>query len=90
MTEAEISASLLGFIAERFLDGDPARDLDERTPLLEWGLLNSMNTALLLGFIRDELGYDVPPTSVNARNFRNVGAIAAMLTDEFVGGKAQG
>ena len=88
MTEAEISTLLLGFIAERFLDDDPARDLNERTPLLEWGVLNSMNTALLLSFIRDELGYDVPPASVNARNFRSVGAIAAMLTDGFVGGKA--
>jgi acyl carrier protein len=88
MTEAEISTLLLDFIRERFLDDDPASDLNERTPLLEWGVLNSMNTTLLLGFIREELGYDVPPTSVNARNFRNVGAIVAMVTDGFVGGKA--
>jgi peptidyl carrier protein len=88
MTEAEISTLLLDFIRERFLDDDPASDLNERTPLLEWGVLNSMNTAQLLGFIREELGYDVPPASVNARNFRNVGAITAMLTDGLVEGKA--
>ena len=90
MTQTEISARLLDFVRERLLDDDPTRDLDERTPLLDWGVLNSMNTALLLGFIRDELGYDVPPVTVNARNFASVAAIASMLADGFVAGKAQG
>lgn len=89
MTKTEISARLLGFIRERLLDDDPTSDLDERTPLLDWGVLNSMNTARMLGFIRDELGYDVPPVNVNARNFASVAAIAAMLADGLIAGKAQ-
>ena len=90
MTEAEISARLLGFIKERLLDDDPASDLNERTPLLDWGVLNSLNTTLLLGFIRNELGYDVPLASVNAQNFRSVSTITALLAEGLVTGKEQG
>lgn len=90
MTEAEISVRLLGFIKEALLGDDPASDLDDKTPLLEWGVLNSMNTAMLLAFIREQLGYDIPPTAITARNFRDVRAICAMLADGLVSGKAQG
>lgn len=89
MTEAEITTQLLGYINEHFLDDDPTSDLNERTPLLDWGVLNSLNTAQLLVFIRDELGYDVPPARVSARNFANVHAISTMLCNGLVAAKAQ-
>jgi acyl carrier protein len=75
MSSEEISARVLAFVRERFLDGDRAGELDESTPLLEWGVLNSMNTVLLLNFIRDEFGVAVPHSEVNGQNFRDVTAI---------------
>lgn len=79
MTRDDISAGLLSFIRQRFLDDDFRSQLEETTPLLEWGILNSMNTAVLLSFIRTEFGREVPPASFNAENFRNVNAIASMI-----------
>ena len=59
------------------------KDLDERidphTPLLELGILDSLKTAILLNFIRDELGVAVPPMEINARNFKDINSIAAMV-----------
>lgn len=79
MTDEEISARLVGFIREAFLAGDPKNELSESAPLLEWGVLNSLNTAMLLTFIRDELGVLVSPMEINAKNFKDVTNITAMI-----------
>lgn len=79
LTEAQITEQLLGFIRERFLDGDPKGELAEDTPLLEWGVLNSLNTMVLLAHIRKELGVAVPSVKINPRDLKNVRAIAAMV-----------
>jgi acyl carrier protein len=79
MPHDEVSARLLSFIRDRFLDSDPHGELDETTPLLEWGVLNSMNTALLLNFVREEFGVAVPPPRINGRNFKDVRSISAMV-----------
>jgi clorobiocin biosynthesis protein CloN5 len=72
---------LIDFIRERFLGGDPNGELTEETPLLEWGVLDSLNTAVLLTYIRDELGVSVSPAKINGRNFATVRTIAALIGD---------
>jgi acyl carrier protein len=79
--ERETSAKILTFIRGRFLDGDQKGELDERSPLLEWGVLTSMNMVELLAFIRLEFGVDVPPTRMTGRDFRDVSSITAMVTE---------
>ena len=49
------------------------------TPLLQWGVLNSMNTARLLTFIREELGVTVPPASITGRHFRDLNSISSLV-----------
>lgn len=79
MSEEEISARLVAFIREQLLDGAADGDVDELTPLLSRGILDSMKTAVLLNFIRTELGTQIPPSELNDRNFVDVRAIAAMV-----------
>lgn len=81
MPDARDRERILAFIRERFLDNDPTVELDADTPLLEWGILNSMNTAVLLTYIRDEIGVPVPPDRMRASNLKNVHSIAAMLDE---------
>jgi clorobiocin biosynthesis protein CloN5 len=80
-TDDPTQEKIVAFIRERFLDGDPRSELAADSPLLEWGVLNSMNTTILLMFLRDELGVQVPHTRMNEPNLRNVKAIAAMVED---------
>ncbi len=82
MASDEVSEQITTFIRERFLDGDVRGELRDTTPLLEWGVLNSLNTAELLGFLRDRLGAHVPPQDVNARNFQDVRHIAALVRSQ--------
>jgi clorobiocin biosynthesis protein CloN5 len=78
----EVKLALIEFIREEFLWGDDDRELTETTPLLEWGIIDSLRTALLITHIREGLGVFVSPAKVNARNFRDVTSIAALVVAE--------
>jgi acyl carrier protein len=80
MSRDEVASLIKAFIAESFLDGDPKGELNEATPLLEWEVLNSMNSALLLNFLREALSVYVPLPEINAANFRDIGAITKLVT----------
>ncbi|WP_223830654.1 acyl carrier protein [Nocardiopsis quinghaiensis] len=75
----EVTERLMAFVRERFLDGDPHGELEETSPLVEWGVLNSLNSAILLNFIHREFAGAVPLEHISAANFRDVRSISAML-----------
>jgi peptidyl carrier protein len=79
-SEAEISARLIDFIRERFLDGDAAGELDETSPLLEWGIINSLNTVILLSFISEEFGTPYSLENIDATTFKSVRNMTMMLS----------
>lgn len=81
MTEDECTSTLLKFVGAEFLRGEERATLDERTPLIETGVLDSLRIAVLLTFIRDELGLYVPLARIDAENFADVRTIARMLTE---------
>lgn len=80
LSESEISARLIAFIRERFLDGDAAGELDETSPLLEWGVINSLNSVILLSFITEEFGTALLLENIDATTFKNVRNIAMLLS----------
>ena len=79
LTQADIATGLLSFIRDSFLAGDPEGELTEHTPLLEYGILNSLNTAELIAYIRDEVGILIPLDDVTADTFRTVASLGTFL-----------
>ncbi|MET7934857.1 phosphopantetheine-binding protein [Streptomyces sp. NPDC005322] len=78
MTRDAVHDQLAEYIRKTFLD-DSRTSLNSDTPLLEWGILNSMNTARLLTYIREELGTTVPPTHITGKHFKDLNAITDMV-----------
>lgn len=78
MHRDQIADELERYVRTTFLDGDDD-ELSRTTPLLQWGVLNSMNTALLLTHIRDDMGVVVPPTDLNGANFRDLDSITDLV-----------
>jgi len=74
-----ITDELESFIRKEFLDDDQSADLTPEAPLLDWGILNSMNILRLTTFIRDRFGVAVPPSAVTAANFRDIASISSMI-----------
>lgn len=78
MTRDALYEILASYVAQTFM-GEGQEDLQPGTPLLEWGILNSMNTAKLLTFIRESLGVDVPVTHITGAHFRTLETITDLV-----------
>lgn len=78
MTDQEIMQEVRTFIAQTFLDGDD-KGLDEKTPLLQTGIVDSMGMMELLSFIRDRFELKLPEEEVRPENLENLGVIVALV-----------
>ena len=79
MDFTQVRNELEKYIRDEFLDGDSSAELTETSPLLDWGVLNSMNTARLITFAGERFGVNVPPQEVTPANFRDLGSITRMV-----------
>lgn len=77
----EITAKLLAFIRESFLSGDPQGELATDTPLLELGILNSLNTATLIAYMNEAFEVKVPLHIVTPETFKNIDNLSSMLLE---------
>jgi acyl carrier protein len=78
VTREEMLAELTQFVAEELLDGRGA-GLEEHTPLLAWGIVDSLSVAQLVTFAGERFGIEVPQSEVRPANLENLGAYVDML-----------
>ncbi len=80
MQPSDIAEQLKQFIANTVLDGK-AIGLDETTPLLEWGIINSMEMVRLVSFIQKQFGVDVPAKKMIADHFANIASLTNLVIE---------
>lgn len=68
---------LRAFIEERHLDGRAT--VRDDTPLLDWGVLDSLALADLIAFVEERFGLRVPLDAITPDNFRSLRTIATLL-----------
>ena len=79
MTQNGTYQRLHAFVATELLNGD-ARDLDEKTPLLAWGVLDSMAMIQLTEFIERELAITIPTNELlDSSNLETLATITQMV-----------
>jgi acyl carrier protein len=79
MTREEMLDELRGFVVRELLDG---RDtgLNEHTPLLAWGVLDSLSVNVLISFTNERFGIEVPQSEVAPQNLKDLDSYVALLT----------
>ena len=77
MSSSEYAEPIRAFIAEHLLDG--RADLTLQTPLLEWGVIDSLTLVDLVAFIEGRFGLRVPMSEVTPESFATVHAVATLL-----------
>lgn len=87
MDRQQVEEQLMQYIVEQRLDGD-ASGVDGSTPLLAWGLLDSLSVVDLLAFIEDRFSVAVPPELVTASNLETLQAISKLVVDISASGAA--
>jgi acyl carrier protein len=65
------------YIVCNHLDGDPG--LDRRTPLLEWGVIDSFALTDVLAFVEEEFEVVVPPSEMTPENLHDLETIGTLL-----------
>ena len=78
MTREEMLSKLKQFVGEELLEGRDA-GLDEHTPLLEWGVIDSLSVAELVSFTSERFEIDVPQREVTPDNLKDLDAYVGML-----------
>ncbi|MFI7418625.1 acyl carrier protein [Nonomuraea sp. NPDC049684] len=79
MSDDDLARRLVDFVQDNLvLDGDDV-EVDETTPLLVSGLLDSLRTARLLNFLRKDVGVRITAAMLDPENFRDVATIVTMV-----------
>jgi medium-chain acyl-[acyl-carrier-protein] hydrolase len=80
MNKNQIETRLQQYLETEVLEN---RDigLSPHTPLLELGLLNSMEISGLLAFVRRELGVTIRPDAVTGPRFHSIESIARTIVE---------
>lgn len=74
----DVVVDLKQFLESRFLP-DGTSELDVTSPLLRWGILNSVSTMELIAYIRDRYGVYVPPNHIVGSNFKSLDTITKLV-----------
>jgi acyl carrier protein len=77
----EVLAALTGFVRDELVPDELKDGFDATTPLLEAGILDSLKTAVLVNFIRDQLGVRLPLAKFEPETFENVAALSAVVCE---------
>ena len=80
MEQSKILDELKAYISREVLDGKDI-GLDESTPLLEWGIINSMEIARIVGFIQNRLHVEIPDSKILPEYFINLEAISRLVIE---------
>jgi acyl carrier protein len=81
MQRDSVIEQLNRYIAQDVLGGKDI-GLDETTPLLEWGIINSLEMVKLLSFMRKQFGVDIPTDKLVADSFTSISSIAGLVMEQ--------
>jgi len=75
----EAAEAVKEYIVDEVLEGKELDKLDFQTPLLEWGIIDSLTVAGLVEFAKMRFTIDVPASELTPDNLESIQAISAML-----------
>jgi len=84
-TEAEIIAATRAFILSEFLPGEDESELTAETPLLSSGILDSISTVQLVGFLEDTYGVEFQAHEISEDHLDTLASVARLVTQKQAG-----
>lgn len=76
--EADVQAVIRDYIVREILNGQD-RGLDESSPLLEWGILESLSMVSLVSFLEQRFGVKLDTPDYMPDNFTDLRAISRLV-----------
>lgn len=80
MKQTEVLEALKAYVAKEILDGNDI-GLDGSTPLLEWGIINSMEIAKIIKFIQNRFNVEISNDKILPENFINLSVLSSLVVN---------
>lgn len=77
--QSEIKAIVKDYILSEFLPGESSDSLDDTTPLITGGVLDSIATVKLIAFLEEQFGVQIEPHEMNPDYLDYLPDIAALV-----------
>jgi acyl carrier protein len=74
-----IKEELRQYVLSEFLPGEKASNLRDDTPLRTSGILDSVSTLRVVGFVEEHYGIEVEAHEASVENFDSINSIAAFI-----------
>jgi len=75
----EIQAKVKDFILSEFLPGEDANELQEDTPLITGGILDSIATLKLVAFLEEQFGVSIAAHEADVDHLNTLSDIGALV-----------
>ena len=75
----EAAEDIKAYIVDQILDGRDADKLDVDTPLLEWGIIDSLTIVDLVEFVKSRFSIDLPASELVPQNLESIHAFTALM-----------
>jgi acyl carrier protein len=75
----EAAEDLKRYIVDHILDGRDGDDLTFESPLLEWGVIDSLTIVDLVDFVKTKFAIDLPASELNPRNLETIRSLTSLM-----------
>jgi len=82
MSSAEIHAAVKDFILDEFLPGEDAEELQNDTPLISGGILDSIATLKLVMFLEERYGITLEAHEADAEHLDTMTQIVSLVQEK--------
>ena len=82
MDDAQIRDAVRGFILDQFLPGESAEAIDDSTPLITGGILDSISTIKLVAYLEDEFGVQFDAHEMSADYLDSTSRISEVVREK--------
>jgi len=79
MSKEDIRQTVTNYILEQFLPGESPDALQETTPLISGGILNSIATMKLVSFLEDNYRIEFKANEINADYLEDIAKITNLV-----------
>jgi acyl carrier protein len=75
----EAAEELKTYIINHILDGRDADELTLDSPLLEWGVIDSLTIVDLVDFVKTTFSIELPASELKPQNLQSIQTIAGLM-----------
>jgi acyl carrier protein len=75
----ELKKTILDYVKKEYLDDDDDREIDEDTPLISGGIVDSFSLVSLKRFVEKTYGVSIPDADASPEAFDTVSKVADLV-----------